>query len=81
VRIRLSEPARLRLQVRHGTTVLASRVTRLSGGTTHELHLKLNRRGKRMLRRHRTLRVTLFAVARDAANNTGTASKAARIHR
>jgi hypothetical protein len=34
-----------------------------------------------MIRMHRTLRVTLFAYAQDAAKNNGTAIAEARIRR
>jgi subtilisin family serine protease len=90
VRVRLSESARLRLQVRNGrqtqavsrgAIVLAQKLTKVSGGKSHELHLKLTKPGRRVVRMHRTLRVTLFAYAQDAAKNTGTAIAEARIRR
>jgi subtilisin family serine protease len=88
VRVRLSEPARLRLQIRNGrqtqavsrgAIVMGQVLRKLPGGRTVELHVKLTKAGRRVLRMHRTLRVTLFAYARDAANNTGTAIAEARI--
>jgi subtilisin family serine protease len=90
VRVRLSETARLWLQVRNGrqtqavsrgAIVLATKLTRLSGGKTHELHLKLTRAGKRVVRIHRVMRVTLFGYAQDAAKNNGTAIAEAQIRR
>jgi hypothetical protein len=90
VRVRLSESARLWLQVRNGrqtqavsrgAIVLATKLTKLTGGSTHQLHLKLTKAGKRMIRMHRILRVTLFAYAQDAAKNNGTAIAEARIRR
>jgi hypothetical protein len=90
VRVRLSETARLYLQVRNGrqtqavsrgAIVLATKLTHLSGARTHELHLKLTKAGRRVVRMHRTLRVTLFAYAQDAAKNNGTAIAEARITR
>jgi subtilisin family serine protease len=90
VRVRLSEPAQLWLQVRNGrqtqavsrnAIVLATTLKKLPGGETRLLRLKLTRAGKRMIRMHRTLRVTLFAYAQDAAKNNGTAIAEARIRR
>jgi subtilisin family serine protease len=90
VRVRLSETARLWLQVRNGrqtqavsrgAVVLATKLTTLSGGTTRELHLKLTRAGKRVVRMHRVLPVTVFAYAQDAAKNNGTAIAEGRIRR
>jgi subtilisin family serine protease len=89
-RVRLSDTARLWLQVRNGrqtqavsrdAIVLAKIVTTVTGGKTRDLRLKLTRIGRRVVRMHRTLRVTLFATARDAARNTGTAIAEARITR
>ena len=90
VRVRISESARLWLQIRNGrqtqavsrgAIVLATKLTKLSGGKTHVLHVKLTKAGKRVIRMHRTLRVTLFAYAQDAAKNNGTAISEARIRR
>jgi len=90
VRVRLSENARLWLQVRNGrqtqavsrgAIVLAETLRNLSGGKTYTLRLKLTKAGKRAIRMHRTLRVTLFAYAQDAAKNNGTAITEARIRR
>jgi subtilisin family serine protease len=90
VRVRLSEPARLWLQVRNGrqtqavsrsAVVMATKLTKLPGGKTRELRLRLTKAGKRVLRMHRTLRVTLIAYAQDAARNNGSAIAEARIRR
>jgi subtilisin family serine protease len=90
MRVRLSETARLWLQVRNGrqtqavsrgAIVLATKLTRLSGGRTHELHLKLTKAGTRVIRMHRVMRVTLFGYAQDAAKNNGTAIAEAQIRR
>jgi subtilisin family serine protease len=90
VRVRLSETGRLWLQVRNGrqtqavsrgAIVLATKLTRLAGGRTHELHLKLTKAGKRAIRVHRVMRVTLFGYAQDAAKNNGTAIAEAQIRR
>jgi subtilisin family serine protease len=90
VRVRLSEAARLWLQVRNGrqtqavsrgAVVLATTLRNLSGNKTYVLRLKLTKSGKRVIRMHRTLRVTLFAYAQDAAKNNGTAISEARITR
>jgi subtilisin family serine protease len=90
VRVRVSEASRLWLQIRNGrqtqavsrgAIVLATRLTNISGGRTRELRLKLTKAGKRVIRMHRTLRVTLFAYAQDAARNNGTAIAEARITR
>jgi subtilisin family serine protease len=90
VRVRVSENARLWLQIRNGrqtqavsrgAIVLAETLRNMQGGSTRELHLKLTRAGKRAIRMHRTLRVTLFAYAQDAAKNNGTALDEARIRR
>lgn len=90
VRVRLSESARLWLQVRNGrqtqavargAVVLATTLTKVKGSQTRELRLKLTKSGKRVIRMHRTLRVTLFAYAQDAAKNNGTAIAEARIRR
>jgi subtilisin family serine protease len=90
VRVRLSERARLWLSVRNGrqtqavsrnAIVLAQTLKTLPGGKTIALRLKLTKAGKRVIRMHRTLRVTLFAYAQDAAKNTGTALTEGRIRR
>jgi subtilisin family serine protease len=90
VRARTSENARLWLQIRNGrqtqavsrsAIVLATKLTTMTGGKTRELRLKLTRAGRRAIRMHRTLRVTLFAYAQDAAKNNGTAIAEARIRR
>jgi subtilisin family serine protease len=90
VRVRLSEPAQLWLQVRNGrqtqavsrnAIVLATTLRKLPGGSTRELRLKLTRAGRRVVRMHRTLRVTLLAYAQDAAKNNGSALAEARIRR
>jgi subtilisin family serine protease len=90
VRVRLTETARLWLQIRNGrqtqavargAIVMAEKLTQVRGGTTRELRVKLTRAGKRVLRAHRSLRVTLFAYAQDAAKNNGTAIAEARIRR
>ena len=90
VRVRLSEPARVSLQVRNGrqtqavsrgAVVLATKRATLLGGRTYELHLQLTKAGRRVVRLHRSLRVTLFARAQDASKNTGTAISEGRIRR
>jgi serine protease len=90
VRVRTSEDARLWLQVRNGrqtqavsrgAIVLAETLRKIRGGATRELRLKLTKAGRRAIRMHRTLRVTLFAYAQDAAKNNGTAIAEARIRR
>jgi subtilisin family serine protease len=90
VRVRLSETARLWLQVRNGretqavsrnAIVLATILTKVRGGRSHDLKLKLTKAGRRMLRLHRTLAVTLFAYAQDASKNNGTAIAESRIRR
>ena len=90
VRARLSERARLWLQIRNGrqtqavsrgAIVMAQTVRTLPGGRTVELRLRLTKAGRRVIRMHRTLRVTLIARAQDAAKNTGTAIAEARITR
>jgi serine protease len=90
VRVRVSETARLWLQIRNGrqtqavsrgAVVLATTLRKLTAGKSHELHLELTKSGKRVIRLHRTLRVTLFAYAQDAAKNNGTAIAEARIRR
>lgn len=90
VRVRLSEPSRLYLQVRNGretqavsrgAIVLASVRTTIRDRRVHVLRLKLTRRGRKVVRLHRALRVTVFGYARDAAGNDGTAIKEARIRR
>jgi subtilisin family serine protease len=88
VRVRLSEPARLRLQIRNGrqtqavsrgAIVMGQTQRNLPGRRTLELRVKLTKAGRRVIRMHRTLRVTLFAYAQDAAKNNGTAIAEARI--
>lgn len=90
VRVRLSEDARLWLQVRNGrqtqavargAIVMAETLRNVRGGTTRLLRLKLTRAGKRVIRARRSLTVTLFAYAQDAAKNNGTAMAEARIRR
>jgi subtilisin family serine protease len=90
VRVRVSETSRLWLQVRNGrqtqavargAIVLATRLTTVKGGPPRDVRLKLTRAGKQVVRMHRTLPVTLFAYAQDAAKNNGTALVEARIAR
>jgi subtilisin family serine protease len=91
VRVRLSEPAKVVMQVLSGretaaagrnAIVLARRgVIRLNGGNAYDVRLKLTKIGRRMLRSRRAMTVTLIALARDAANNNGTAITEGRIHR
>ena len=58
-----------------------SLATKITGGKTMELHLKLTKAGKRVIRLRRSLPVTLFAYAQDAAKNNGTAITESRIRR
>jgi subtilisin family serine protease len=90
VRVRLSEDARVWMQVRNGretqavsreAIVLATTLAKVKAGKSHDLRLKLTRVGRRIVRLHRTLRVTIFAYAQDAAKNNGTAIAEARIRR
>ena len=90
VHVRVTETARLWLQVRNGretqavsrgAVVLATKLTKITGGKTMELHLKLTKAGKRVIRLRRSLPVTLFAYAQDAAKNNGTAITESRIRR
>jgi subtilisin family serine protease len=90
VRVRVSENSRLWLQVRNGretqavsrsAVVLAEALTSIKAGKTHELHIKLTKAGKRVLRVRRSLAVTLFAYAQDAAKNNGTAIAQSHITR
>jgi hypothetical protein len=90
VRVRLSETAKLAIQVLSGretaaagrnAIVLAKTLTRLQGGKYYNVRVKLTRTGKRVLRSRRAMTVTLIALARDASNNNGTAITEGRIHR
>lgn len=90
VRVRLSEPSKLFLQIRNGretqavsrgAIVIASIRKSLRGSRTYELHLKLTRQGRKVMRLHRSLRVTLFAYAHDGAGNNGTAIREGLLHR
>lgn len=90
VRVRLSETARLFLQVRNGreteavsrnAVVLASIRTRVGGGRSHDLRLELTKVGRRVVHLHRVLPVTLIASARDTSGNSGTAIAESRIRR
>jgi subtilisin family serine protease len=89
-RVRLSEASRLFLQVRNGreteavargAVVVASIRKQVAGHKLTDLHLKLTKSGRRMLRLHSHLRVTMFGYARDAAGNNGTAITEALIRR
>jgi hypothetical protein len=91
VRVRLSERAKVVMQVLSGretaaagrnAIVLARRgVTNLNGGKSYDVRLKLTKTGRLMLRSRRAMTVTLIALARDASNNNGTAITEGRIHR
>jgi serine protease len=90
VRVRLSESARLWLQVRKGkrtqaakrrAVVLAGTQAKLGGRRRHDLRLRLTRAGRRAFRRQRSLPVTVFAYALDRSNNEGTAIAQSRIRR
>jgi serine protease len=91
VRVWLSEPAKVVMQVLSGretaaagrnAIVLARKgVNSLRGGRAYEVRLKLTNIGRRMLRSRRAMTVTLIALARDASNNNGTAITEGRIHR
>jgi hypothetical protein len=90
VRVRLSETAKVALEVLSGretaaagrnAIVLAKGLTRLSGGKAHDVRLKLTEKGRRVLRSRRALTVTLLGLARDASGNNGTAIVEGRIRR
>jgi subtilisin family serine protease len=91
VRVRLSERAKIVMQVLSGretaaagrnAIVLAKKgLTTLRGGKTYDVRVKLTKTGMRVLRNRRTMTVTLIALARDASNNNGTAIKEGRIKR
>jgi serine protease len=90
VRVRLSEASRIWLQVRNGrqtqavsrgAIVLAKTVRSLPGGRTCEVRLKLTKHGRRVVRVHRSLPVTVFAFASDKAHNNATAIAEGRIRR
>jgi serine protease len=90
VRVRLSETAKVALEVLSGretaaagrnAILLAKGLTRLSGGKAHDVRLKLTAKGGRVLRSRRALTVTLLGLARDASGNNGTAIVEGRIRR
>jgi hypothetical protein len=90
VRVRLSETAKVALEVLSGretaaagrnAVVLAKGLTKLSGGKSHDVRLKLTKSGRRVVRSRRALTVTLLGLARDASGNNGTAIIEARIRR
>ena len=86
----VSETSRVWLQVRNGretqavsreAIVLAATLAKVRAGKPRDLRLKLTRSGRRVVRLHRSLPVTIFAYAQDAAKNNGTAIAEARIRR
>jgi hypothetical protein len=91
VRVRLSEAAKVALEVLSGretaaagrnAIVLAKGLTKkLSGGKAHDVRLKLTKKGRRVVRSRRALTVTLLGLARDASGNNGTAIVEGRIRR
>jgi serine protease len=90
VRVRLSETAKVALEVLSGretaaagrnAIVLAKGITKLSGGKAHDVRLKLTKKGGRVMRSRRALTVTLLGLARDASGNNGTAIVEGRIRR
>jgi subtilisin family serine protease len=90
VRVRVSERARVRLRIISGrqtaaagrnAVVLARNVSTLNPGTTRTVRVRLTRTGRKAMRSRRSLTVTLLALARDAAGNTGTAIAEGKIRR
>jgi subtilisin family serine protease len=90
VRVRLSEPAKVTLQLFSGretavagrnAIVLARGSLKLPSRVTRSVKLKLTKAGRRMLRTRRIVTVTLLGLARDAAGNSGTAIAEGRIRR
>jgi subtilisin family serine protease len=91
VRVRLSEAAKVALEVLSGretaaagrnAIVLAKGLTKkLSAGKAHDVRLKLTKKGKRVVRSRRALTVTLLGLARDGSGNNGTAIVEGRIRR
>jgi subtilisin family serine protease len=90
VRVRLSERAKVALEVLSGretaaagrnAVVLAKGLTTLSGVKSHDVRLKLTKKGRRVVRSRRALVVTLLGLARDASGNNGTAIVEGRIRR
>jgi subtilisin family serine protease len=91
VRVRLSEPAKLSMQVlsgretaaagRNAIVVARKGVTSVKGGKSYDVRLTLTKTGRRVLRSRRAMTVTLIALARDASNNNGTAIAEGRIYR
>jgi hypothetical protein len=90
VRVRLSETAKVALEVLSGretaaagrnAVVLAKGLRKLSGGKAHDIRLKLTKKGKRVVLSRRALTITLLGLARDASGNNGTAIIEGRISR
>jgi subtilisin family serine protease len=89
IRVRLSEPAAVRLRVLSGretaiagrnALVLATGAAKLRTGV-HDVKLKLTRAGRRVIRHRRILTATVLADARDGAGNDGTAIAEGKIRR
>jgi subtilisin family serine protease len=90
VRARVSERARVTFKLHSGrqtavagrnAIVVAGGTVTLTRGPVQAIKLRLTKAGRRVLAHRSKLTVTLLAVARDAADNRGTAIAEGRIRR
>ena len=66
---------RVRLRLRLGSRVIGRKRLMLNTGETRRVAVKLSRRARRLLRRKRSLRITVVAVARNQAGGGSTTSR------
>ena len=78
VRVTSSEPASAKLTAKAGRTTIASG-SASTGTSAQVLSLKLNRAGRRAVRRARHLKVSVSAKATDAAGTAGSAQLSKRL--
>jgi plastocyanin len=73
VKLQTSEPSRFRLTVTSGKTTVASGLAVVKG-TTRNVTLALTKKGKKLLRSAKTVKLRLSAKVNDAADNRSAAS-------
>ena len=84
VRLRVTCPrgerrCRTDVRLRLGRSVLARKTVTVAGGKTVKVSLRLTRSARRQLARKRSLKVVVYAIARDAAGNRATTKTRIRL--
>lgn len=79
VSVTTSEPATVGLTAKSGKTTVASGSTRTAKAGTKTVSLKLTKAGASLLKRSRTVKLSVSGRAADAAGNTSSASASGRL--